>query len=85
MQSYVCKLKGEHDVYLSPMHITQRVIAGYHVPDTHADLKDLAPKEREKVRKNMVNDLLINAGKYMYRAMKKCGERGSVLAAHQYG
>jgi hypothetical protein len=85
MQSYVCSQLDKPDVYLSPMHITQRVIMGYHIPDTHARLVNLGPKDKEKVRQDMINDLQGLAGEYIYRAMKKAGERGCVYAAHQFG
>ena len=48
MQSYVCKEMGRDIIYLSPMHLTERVIAGYHVPDTHDRLVYLDPKDRHK-------------------------------------
>jgi hypothetical protein len=41
MQSYVCKELGQPIIYLSPMHIIQRAIIGYDVPDTDPRLVNL--------------------------------------------
>ena len=46
MQSYVYKEMGQYIIYLSPMHLTERVITGYDVPDTHDRLVNLDPKDR---------------------------------------
>jgi hypothetical protein len=46
MQSYVSKELGKNIVYLSPMHITERTIVGCDIPDTHEDLVNLNPQER---------------------------------------
>jgi hypothetical protein len=50
MQSYVCKEMGKDIIYLSPMHLTERVIAGYNVLDTHDRLVNLDPKDRPQAR-----------------------------------
>ena len=85
MQSYVCKKLGKNIIYLCPIHITQRVIAGYDVPDTHEKLVNLNPKERVQGQKELRNELKYNAGMYVYRAMKKVGETGCIFVAHQFG
>jgi hypothetical protein len=82
MHSYVCKELGKNIIYLSPMHITQRVVVGYDVPDTHEKLVNLNPQERVQAWKELCNELMYNAGMYMYKAMKKTGECGCILAAH---
>jgi hypothetical protein len=45
MQSYVSKELGKNIISL--MHITERVIAGYDIPNTHEKLVNLNPQERE--------------------------------------
>jgi hypothetical protein len=50
MQSYVCKEMGKDIIYLSLMHLTERVIAGYNVLDTHDRLVNLDPKDRPQAR-----------------------------------
>jgi hypothetical protein len=45
MQAYVCEL-GNPIVYLSPMHITERAIIGYDIPETHSRLANLKGLER---------------------------------------
>jgi hypothetical protein len=68
------------------MHITQRVITGYDISDTHDKLVNLNYKrEREQVQKELCNELKHNVAMYMYRSMKKLGEHGCILAAHQFG
>jgi len=46
MQSYVCKEMGQYIIYLSLMHLTERVITGYDVLDTHDRLVNLDSKDR---------------------------------------
>ena len=43
---YVSKELSQDTIYLSPMHITERNITGYNIPDTAEALVNLAPKER---------------------------------------
>jgi hypothetical protein len=65
------------------MHISQRIITGYDVPDTHEDLRKLNPQEKEVAWKLLRNELKFQAGTYVYRAMKKVGEGGCIFATHQ--
>jgi len=41
MQSYVCKELDKNIIYLSPMHISQRAIIGFDIPDTDPRLVKL--------------------------------------------
>ena len=45
MQSYVHKEMGKDIIYLSLMHLTERVITGYNVLDTHDRLVNLDPED----------------------------------------
>jgi hypothetical protein len=69
------------------MHITQRIIMGYDVLDTHDRLVNLDPKEREreKAQIELRDELKYYAGMCIYRTMKKVEEHGCILAAHQFG
>jgi hypothetical protein len=84
MQSYVCKEMGKDIIYLSPMHLTERVIAGYHVLDTHDRLVNLDPKDRPQTQIELHDELKYNAGMYIYRAIKKVKGNGCILAAHEF-
>ena len=85
MQSYLCKQMGLNIIYLSLMHLTQRVISGSDIPDTNEKLINLNPQEREQVWAELRDELKYNAVMYMYRAMKKLGGGdGCILAAHQF-
>jgi hypothetical protein len=53
MQSYVCKELGQPIIYISPMHITQRAIIGYGVPDMDPRLVNLDRMQRVLVRTKM--------------------------------
>jgi hypothetical protein len=57
---------------------------GYDVPNNHENLVNLNPQAREQAQKELRNKLKYNGGMYMHRAMKKVGERGCILAAHQF-
>lgn len=46
MQSYVCKELDKDIIYLSPMHISQRAIIGFDIPDTDPRLVKLKGMER---------------------------------------
>jgi hypothetical protein len=85
MQAFVCERLGQNVHYLSPLRINERVIKGYDVPDNHEKLVSLKPEERQAARKRLQNDLRYNAGMYVYSVMKKVGENGCVMAAHQFG
>jgi hypothetical protein len=60
MQSYVCKQLGKDIIYLSPMHICQRAIIGYDIPDVHPRLANLQGMER-------VNTWILMQGEIKYR------------------
>ena len=60
MQSYVCKQMGINIIYLSLMHLTQRVISGYDIPDTNEKLINLNLQEREQARPEQRNELKYN-------------------------
>lgn len=50
-----------------------------------SEASELEPaRERESPERN-AQELKYNAGMYVYRAMKKVGEHGCILAAHQFG
>ena len=85
MQSYVCKKLGKNIIYLSPMHLTERVITGYDVPDTHDRLVNLDSKDRPQARIELHDELKYKVGMYIYRAMKKVKGNGCILAAHEFG
>jgi hypothetical protein len=38
-------------LYLSPMHISERVIMGYELPNTHLEMVDLTKRQRENIGK----------------------------------
>ena len=85
MQSYVCKEMGQYIIYLSLMHLTERVITGYDVLDTHDRLVNLDSKERPQARIELRDELKYNMGMYFYRAMKKVKGNGCILAPHEFG
>jgi len=57
MQSYVCKELEKDIIYLSPMHITQRAIIEYVVPNMHPSLMDLDRMQRVEVRTKMQGEI----------------------------
>ena len=77
MQAYASQELGEDIIYLSPMHITQRAISGYDIPDTHPKLVNLTGLQRVDVR-------VYRKGQYILEAMKKVQGNGCILAAHQF-
>ena len=85
MQAYVSKELGKNIVYLSPMLITERTIAGYDIPDTHEDMVNLNPEERKKFREDLLIEYKYRAEIYIYRAMNKVWGNECVMAAHQFG
>ena len=62
MQSYASMEIGDDVIYLSPMHITQRAIIGYDVPDTHPDLVNLNPTQRQEVQYRMCSEIMYRKG-----------------------
>jgi hypothetical protein len=85
IQYYVSKELGKDIAYLSPMHITERTMTGYDIPDTHEDLVNLNPEERKKFREDLLIEYKYWAGMYIYGAMKKVLGNGCVIATHQFG
>jgi hypothetical protein len=76
---------GKDIIYLSLMHLTERVIAGYHVLDMHDRLVNLDPKDRPQAQIELHDELKYNAGMYIHRAIKKVKGNGCILAAHEFG
>jgi hypothetical protein len=86
MQAYVCKeILHEPVIYLSPMHITQRAIIGYDVPDTDERLAGLTKMQQIEARARLVGENKFRKGQYILKAMKKIKGNGCILAAHQFG
>ena len=85
MQSYVCKELDKDIIYLSPMHISQRAIIGFDIPDTDLRLVKLKGMERVLARNLMQGEIKFRKGQYVLEAMKKIRGNGCILAAHQFG
>jgi hypothetical protein len=68
MQSYICKERGKYIIYLSPMHLTERVITSYNVPNTHDRLVNLDPKDRPQAGIELHDELSHeeDQGKWVY-------------------
>ena len=82
MQSYVCKELKEDNIYLSPMHITQRAIIGYDVPDADPRQVNLDMMQRVLVHNKMQGEI---STKNILQAMKKIQGDECILAAQQFG
>jgi hypothetical protein len=67
------------------MHIIQRAIIGYDVPDTDPRLVNLDRMQQVLVWTEMWGEFTYRKGMYIYKAMKKIQKNGCVLAAHQFG
>ena len=85
MQSYVCKELDKDIIYLSPMHISQRAIIGFDIPDTDPRLVKLKAMERVLAWNLMQGEIKFRKGQYVLEAMKKIRGNGCILAAHQFG
>jgi hypothetical protein len=85
MQSYVCKELDKDIIYLSPMHISQRAIIGFDIPDTDPRLVKLTGMERVIAQNLMQGKIKFRKGQYVLEAMKKIRGNGCILAAHQFG
>ena len=85
MQSYIYKELNKNVIYLSPMHITQRAIVGYDVPDTDLRLMNLDRMQQVEVWVRMKSEIKYRKGQYILQAMKKIRGNGYILAAHQFG
>ena len=77
MQSYVCKELKEDNIYLSPMHITQRAIIGYDVPDADPRQVNLDMMQRVLVRTKMQGEI---STENILQAMKKIQGDECILA-----
>ena len=64
------------------MHITQRAIIGYDVPDTHPSLVNLDKMQWVLVRTKMQGEI---STKNILQAMKKIQGDECILAAQQFG
>ena len=85
MQSYVCKELDKDIIYLSPMHISQRAIIGFDIPDIDPRLVKLKGMERVLARNLMQGEINFRKGQYVLEAKKKIRGNGCILAAHQFG
>ena len=83
--AYISKELKLDVIYLSPMHIAQRVIVGYELDDKHPSMIDLTKRQREASRKKMVNDEKLKISRYIIGAMKKIKGNGCILAAYHFG
>jgi hypothetical protein len=84
MLSHIWKELGHKVIYHSPMHISQRCIVGYDVPNTHEKLRNLNLEERVAARK-LRKEMKFKAETYVYRSIKLVREHGCILASHQFG
>ena len=80
MIAYISKELKLDVIYLSPMHIAQRIIIGYHL-----DLKDLTKRQREAHRKKLMDNEKLNISRYILGAMRKIRGHGCILAADHFG
>ena len=71
MQSYASKEIGDDVIYLSPMHITQRAIIGYDVPNMDLRLVNFDRIQRVLVRTKMQGEIKYRKGQYILQVMKK--------------
>jgi hypothetical protein len=67
------------------MFITERIITGYDIPDTHEKLVNLNLEQRKKYREDLVIEYKYRAGIYIYEATKKVRGNGCIMATHQFG
>jgi hypothetical protein len=54
--AYVIKECNLGIIYLSSMHISQRLIVGYELEDNHPELVDLTRRQREAYRKKKLDE-----------------------------
>jgi hypothetical protein len=85
MQSYACKEIGKNIIYLSPMHITERAIIGYDIPDTYPRLVNLQGLEKVEAWVLLQGEIKYRKGQYILKAMKKIRGNGCILAAQEFG
>ena len=67
------------------MHITQRAIIGYDVPDTDPRLVNLDRMQQVLVRTKIQCEFKYRKGHYILQAMKKLRGNEFILTAHQFG
>ena len=67
------------------MHITQRAIIGYDVPDTHPMMVNLDWMQRVLVRTQMQGELKYRKGQYTYKPWRRSGEMGVSLPPTNLG
>jgi hypothetical protein len=67
------------------MHITERAIIGYDIPNTHPRLANLSGLDRVMAKALMQGEIKFRKGQYLLQAMKKIKKNGCILAAHQFG
>ena len=82
---YISKELKLDVIYLSPMHIAQRIIIGYHLDDNHPTMKDLTKRQRQAHRKKLMDNEKLNISRYILGAMKKIRGNGCILAAYHFG
>ena len=71
MQSYIYKELNKNVIYLSPMHITQRTIIGYDVPNMDLRLVNFDRIQRVLVQTKMQGEIKYRKGQYILQVMKK--------------
>ena len=71
MQSYIYKELNKNVIYLSPMHITQRAIIGYDVPNMDLRLVNFDRIQRVLVQTKMQGKIKYRKGQYILQVMKK--------------
>jgi hypothetical protein len=79
MQAYVCKEVGTNIIYISPMHITERAIIGYDIPNTHPGLANLSGLDQVMAKALMQGEIKLRKGQYLLQAMKKIKKMGVSL------
>jgi hypothetical protein len=67
------------------MHISERIIVGYDLPDTHEDLVNLTKPQRDQYRKDKLDKSKLAVAMYIYGVMKKIKGNECILAAHHFG
>ena len=85
MQSFISKKMGKNVIYLSPMHLSQRAIIGYDIPDSDPKLVGLDKLKQLEVRGHLVGENKFRKGQYILKAMRKLRGNGCILFAHQFG
>ena len=71
MESCVVNELEDNIIYLSAMHITQRAIIGYDVPNMDLRLVNFDRIQRVLVRTKMQGEIKYRKGQYILQVMKK--------------